>query len=90
MRANLKKKFVKLGRLFGMNSYLRINRTRLQYLASLQESSEVLETDQSFDVLLYFFPCPLHNTENENAFKEKFFGEVTENCRSCTDCAIGR
>lgn len=36
MKTELKKKFIKAGRLLGMNTYLLINRTYLQHLAGLQ------------------------------------------------------
>jgi len=56
------------------------------------ESSKVLETDQSFDVLLDFFPCPLHNMENNNAFKDQLFEKLADGslCRRQVNLASDR
>lgn len=57
MRSTLKIAFINPDRLFCMDTFMNKQIT-LATFVQFTESSEGLETNQSFDALLYFFPSP--------------------------------
>lgn len=77
-KADLKKKFIKPGRLFGMNAYLLINRTYLQRLADLQNPRKLWKRIKVLMCCWTFFLIPstihkirmlLKRSRSENSLK---------------------
>ena len=58
MKVELKKKFLKPGRLLGMNTYLLINRTYLQHLAGLQNPQKFWKPIKVLMHCWISFPVP--------------------------------
>lgn len=58
MKAELKKRFIKPGRLLGMNTYLLINRMCLQHLAGLQNPQKFWKPIKALMRCWISFPVP--------------------------------